>query len=162
MRLGIAATTAAIFACALSSAGAAPAKAPPTRIDDPVKFVTMEYKTVVGKTPEPDDIYSDRLSALWDLDTKEAHGEVGRTDFDFWMNGQDGTVSGVVISKIDVENGPNRQIVVAKFKNEQTPNEIHFYFEKTAKGWKLDDVRSLMGDPWVLSLQLKYGWDGKP
>jgi hypothetical protein len=77
------------------------------------------------------------------------------------MNGQDGTISDVHISKIDVENGPGRQIVVAKFKNEKTPNEVHFYFEKTPKGWKLDDVRSLMGDPWVLSLQLKYGWDGK-
>ncbi len=147
------------FAAALmlsNGAGAA------TRIDDPVAFVKKVYATTVGKRPEPDDIYSDRLKALWDLDFKEAHGEVGRTDFDFWMNGQDGTISGVAISKQDVENGPGRVIVVAKFKNEQTPNEIHFYFEKTAKGWKLDDARALMGDPWVLSLQLKYGWDGKP
>ena len=132
-----------------------------TKIDDPVKFVKMEYASRVGKKPEPDDIYSPRLEALFGLDTKEAHGEVGRLDFDFWMNGQDGTVSGVTISKIDVENTKDRVIVVAKFKNEKTPNEIHFYFEKTAKGWQLDDVRSLAGDPWVLSLALKYGWDGK-
>ena len=143
------------FAIAVSPAQAA------TRIDDPVKFVTQVYATTVGKKPEPDDIYSDRLKALWDLDTKDAHGEVGRVDFDFWMNGQDGTVSGVKISKVAVDNAPDRMIVVSKFKNEQTPNEIHFYFEKTAKGWKLDDVRSLLGDPWVLSIQLKYGWDGK-
>ncbi|MEJ0042089.1 MAG: DUF3828 domain-containing protein [Rhizomicrobium sp.] len=143
------------FALALSPTQAA------TQIDDPVKFVTQVYATAVGRKPEPDDIYSDRLKALWDLDNKEAHGEVGRVDFDFWMNGQDGTVSGVKISKIDVDNAPNRLIVVSKFKNEKTPNEIHFYFEKTAKGWKLDDVRSLLGDPWVLSIQLKYGWDGK-
>ncbi len=133
-----------------------------TKIDDPVKFVKMEYATVVGKTPEPSDIYSPRLDALFALDTKEAHGEVGRIDFDFWMNGQDGTIGGVTISKIDVENGKGREIVVAKFKNEKTPNEVHFYFEKTVKGWKLDDVRSMLGDPWVLSLVLKYGWDGRP
>ncbi len=134
-----------------------------TKIDDPVAFVKRTYATTVGKRPEPDDIYSDRLKALWDLDGKEAHGEVGRTDFDFWMNGQDGTISDVKVSKVDVENADGKRIiVVAKFKNEKTPNEIHFYFEKTAKGWKLDDARSLMGDPWVLSLQLKYGWDGKP
>jgi len=132
-----------------------------TVIDDPVKFVKMEYATTVGSKPEPDDIYSPRLDALFALDTKEAHGEVGRIDFDFWMNGQDGTISGVTISKIDVENTKDREIVVAKFKNLQTPNEIHFYFEKTSKGWKLDDVRSMLGDPWVLSLVLKYGWDGK-
>jgi hypothetical protein len=132
-----------------------------TRIADPLAYVKTVYATSVGRRPEPDDIYSDRLSALWALDTKEAHGEVGRTDFDFWMNGQDGTISDVHVSKVDVENGPGRMIVIAKFKNEKTPNEIHFYFEKTAKGWKLDDARSLLGDPWVLSIQLKYGWDGK-
>ena len=133
-----------------------------TMIDDPVKFVRAQYASVVGKKPEPDDIYTPRLNALFELDTKEAGGEVGRIDFDFWMNGQDGTISRVVISKKDVENDKDREIVVAKFKNEKTPNEIHFYFERTAKGWKLDDVRSLEGDPWVLSLVLKYGWDGQP
>lgn len=133
-----------------------------TRIDDPVKFVKAIYTTTVGKKPEPDDIYSARLDALFKLDTKEAGGEVGRIDFDFWMNGQDGTISAVTISKVDVENTKDRVIVVARFKNEKTPNEIHFYFEKTAAGWKLDDVRSVMNDPWVLSLMLKYGWDGKP
>ena len=133
-----------------------------TRIDDPVKFVKALYATTVGKKPEPEDIFSARLDALFKLDTKEAGGEVGRVDFDFWMNGQDGTITGVTVSKIDVENTKDRLIVVAKFKNEKTPNEIHLYFEKTAAGWKLDDARSVMNDPWVLSLMLKYGWDGKP
>jgi len=155
MRYGFAA--AAAFVLALSSANAAP-----TRIDDPVKFVTATYAATVGKKPEPDDIYTPRLDALFKLDTKEAGGEVGRIDFDFWMNGQDGTVSGVTVSKVDVDNAKGRMIVVAKFKNEKTPNEIHFYFERTAAGWKLDDARSMAGDPWVLSLMLKYGWDGKP
>jgi hypothetical protein len=133
-----------------------------TNIEDPLKFVKTEYATVVGKKPEPEDIYTPRLSALFDLDTKEAGGEVGRMDFDFWMNGQDGTISGVTVSKNDVENTRDREIIVARFKNEKTPNEIHFYFERTAKGWKLDDARSTAGDPWVLSLILKYGWDGTP
>ncbi|HXC55855.1 MAG TPA: DUF3828 domain-containing protein [Rhizomicrobium sp.] len=155
MRLGI-------LAVAVLAFGVSAATAAPTRIDDPVKFVKAVYATTVGKKPEPDDIYSPRLDALFKLDTKEAGGEVGRVDFDFWMNGQDGTISGVAISKVDVDNAKDRLIVVAKFKNEKTPNEIHFYFEKTAAGWKLDDVRSVANDPWVLSLMLKYGWDGKP
>jgi hypothetical protein len=66
MRIGITAAAAASLMCMMASADAAA----PTKIDDPVKFVTMEYKTTVGKTPEPDDIYSDRLNALWALDTK--------------------------------------------------------------------------------------------
>lgn len=130
-----------------------------TKIDDPVKFVKQIYTTTVGKRPEPEDIYTPRLDALFKLDTKEAGGEVGRIDFSFWMNAQDGTISGVTISKVAVENAPNRMVVVAKFKNEKTPTEIHFYFEKTAAGWKLDDARSVLGEGWTLSLILKYGWD---
>jgi hypothetical protein len=155
MRKGLFAVLSFIAALALIPASAA------TKIDDPVAFVKSVYATTVGKHPEPDDIYTPRLDALFKLDSKESHGEVGRWDTDFWMNGQDGAASGVHISKADVENATGRMIVIATFKNEKTPNEIHFYFEKTAKGWKLDDVRSLLGDPWVLSLQLKYGYDGK-
>lgn len=154
MRVHTIATLAAAIAFAIPAAAA-------TRISDPVAFVKEVYRTKVGRTVEPDDIYTDRLNALWKLDTKDAHGEVGRVDFDFWMNGQDGDVTDVRVSKLAVENANDRMIVISRFKNEKTPNEIHFFFEKTAKGWKLDDVRSLMGDPWVLSLQLKYGWDGK-
>jgi hypothetical protein len=143
------------FVFAFSAAQAA------TKIDDPLKFVTAVYKADVSKHPEPEDIYTPRLTALFALDTKEANGEVGRWDSDFWMNGQDGAISDVHITKADVDSAAGRQIVIAKFKNFKTPNEVHFYFEKTAQGWKLDDVRSLLGDPWVLSIQLKYGWDGK-
>jgi hypothetical protein len=139
---------------------AAPARSA-TTIADPAAFVKAMYATTVSKKPEPDDIYTDRLAALFALDSKEAGGEVGRIDFDFWMNGQDGDVSNVTISKAPVENAPGRMVVIAKFKNLKTPEEIHFYFEKTAKGWKLDDARSALGEQWTLSLILKYGWDGK-
>ena len=152
IRLLAAAAIAAILALPASAA---------TKIDDPVKFVKAIYTTTVGKKPEPDDIYSARLDALFKLDTKEAGGEVGRIDFDFWMNAQDGAIGGVTVSKAAVENAPGRMVVIAKFKNEKTPNEIHFYFEKTSAGWKLDDARSLLGEQWTLSLILKYGWDGK-
>ena len=149
----------AVLSC-IAALSAVPAFAA-TTINDPVAFVKSVYATTVGKHPEPDDIYTPRLDALFKIDTKEAGGEVGRWDMDFWMNGQDGTISDVHVSKKDVDDATGREIVIAKFKNEKTPNEIHFYFEKTPKGWKLDDVRSTIGDPWVLSIQLKYGYDGK-
>ena len=149
-----------LAAAAIAAILALPASAA-TKIDDPLKFVNAIYTTTVGKKPEPDDIYSARLDALFKLDSKEAGGEVGRIDFDFWMNAQDGAISGVTVGKAAVENAPGRMVVIAKFKNEKTPNEIHFYFEKTAAGWKLDDARSAIGEQWTLSLILKYGWDGK-
>ena len=140
-----------------------PAAYAATVIADPVKFVSDVYSHIV-KTPdnyqEPDDIYTPRLAALFALEQKDAGGEVGRIDFDPWTNAQDNTVTGVKVTSHAVESGPNREIVVAKFKNDTKPEEIHFYFEKTKDGWKLDDMRSSGTDsPWVLSLILKYGWE---
>lgn len=143
----------------------APAQAA-TRIDDPVKFVSGLYAKMgdaTAKTPyeAPEDIYTPHLAALFALDSKEAGGEVGRLDFDFWSNAQDWKLSGVKVSGQPVEGAKDRKVVIASFKNFRKPQEIHFYFEKTAAGWQLDDARSLLGESWTLSLILKYGWDGK-
>ena len=70
MRNAIFASLSLAAAVALSPAQAA------TKIDDPVKFVAAVYATTVGKHPEPDDIYTPRLGALFALDRKEAGGEV--------------------------------------------------------------------------------------
>jgi hypothetical protein len=149
---------AAIFAASL----VVPAHAA-TVVNDPAKFVTDVYAHIVkdqGNYQEPQDVYTPRLKALMDLDSKEAGGEVGRLDFDPWTNAQDNSVKDVKVVSHDVEDGPTRKIVVATFTNISTREEIHFYFEKTAQGWKIDDMRSAGKDtPWVLSLILKYGWE---
>lgn len=132
-----------------------------TRIDDPEKFVREVYGHI-EKTPdnyqEPDDIYTPRLASLFALDRKEAGGEVGRIDFDFWTNAQENQIAKVHVASTPVENAPSRRVVIATFVNEGRPEEIHFYFERTDRGWKLDDARSLGKDDWALSVILKYGW----
>jgi hypothetical protein len=138
-----------------------------TVISDPVKFVTEVYAHMSKKNGDknysaPDDIYTPRLKALFDLDTKEAGGEVGRIDFDFWSNAQDYEISGVKVKGLEVENTKVRKIVVATFKNIDRMEEIHFYFEKGKKGWLLDDARSTGKESWTLSLILKYGWADAP
>src|ERR1700722_4395992 len=140
----------------------APAQAA-TRIDDPVKFVSGLYAKLAApnSVAAPDDIYAPRLAGLFALESKDAGGEVGRMDFDFWTNAQDWDLSGVKVTGQPVEGAKDREVVIARFKNFHKPEEIHFYFEKTAAGWKLDDARSLVGESWTLSLILKYGWDGK-
>jgi hypothetical protein len=148
---------ASLIAAAAIALPLASAHAAPTRIDDPLKFVKAMYTTVVSKKPEPTDIYTPRLDALFKLDQKEAGGEVGRIDFDFWMNGQDGDVTDLTVTQTPVENTASRVVVVAKFKSFKTPEEIHLYFEKTPAGWKLDDARSATGEQWTLSTVLKYG-----
>jgi hypothetical protein len=159
MRFGILAVLA--FAAGLS----APAQAA-TQISDPVKFVSGLYSAMASATSAkpyvaPDDIYTLRLAALFALESKEAGGEVGRMDFDFWSNAQDWTLSAVKVTGVSVEGTKDREVVIATFKNFGKPQEIHFYFEKSKTGWLLDDARSLVGETWTLSLILKYGWDGK-
>ena len=155
-------TSAAFFisvtmACALPlSAHAA------TRIDDPEKFVRSvyaQYEKSHDAKGAPDDIYSTRLSDLFALDSKEAGGEVGRIDFDPWIDAQDFEIHNVHVTSNPVESAPSRRTVRATFKNLGRSEDIRFYFEKTKQGWKLDDMRSVGKENWTLSLILKYGWD---
>lgn len=133
-----------------------------TTISDPEKFVKSVYALEMAGKPTPEDIYSPHLQALFALNSKEFESEeVGRIDFDIWSNAQDSEIKNLKITALPVDHGPGREIVVAKFKNFGTTQEVHFYFEKTKMGWKLDDARSLTGpETWTLSLILKYGWDG--
>jgi hypothetical protein len=151
-----------LFILSVAALLCAPAQAA-TRIDDPVKFVSGLYAKLAApnSVPAPEDIYTPHLAGLFALESKDAGGEVGRMDFDFWTNAQDWDLSGVKVTGQPVEGAKDREVVIAHFKNFRKPEEIHFYFEKTAAGWKLDDARSLVGESWTLSLILKYGWDGK-
>jgi hypothetical protein len=132
-----------------------------TAIGDPVVFVREVYARLAkgGDYIPPEDIYSARLHALWAGEASDAGGEVGRIDFLFWINGQDGVPSQVRIRTTSVEGRADRRIVVVKFRNGTKRQTLQFYFERLAGAWKLDDVVSLTaGDAWTLSLILKYGW----
>jgi hypothetical protein len=154
--------------CLATVAAAAVLSAAPvfgaTTILDPEKFVKSVYALELAGKPTPEDIYSPRLQSLFTLNGKEFGAEeVGRIDFDIWSNAQDSEIKNLKITAVPVDHGPGREIVIAKFRNFGTAQEVHFYFEKTKTGWKLDDARSLSGpEQWTLSLILKYGWDGKP
>ena len=149
-----------IFSVTMSCASPLSANAA-TRIDDPEKFVRAVYGQFEKQHDyhEPDDIYSDRLKGLFALDSKEAGGEVGRLDFDPWINAQDWQIKNVKVTSEPVELAPSRRTVKATFKNIDRPEDIRFYFERTKDGWKIDDVRSAGKESWTLSLILKYGWD---
>jgi len=152
MRSGIVAMSAALLIW--TSAAAASQK-----IDDPANFVSRIYSNPEDPTV-PDAFYTPRLRALFKLEAQETpEGEIGRFDFDFWTSSNAPGVSDLRVTKRPVEESGQRQVVIARFKNNGNPTEIHFYFEKTASGWKLDDARSVVGNQWTLSLVLKYGND---
>jgi hypothetical protein len=135
----------------------------PTVIRDPRAFVAGIYARL-GKNFDfdpPGDIYTPRLSALWTGMEHDAGDEVGRVDFMFWANAQDGEITDVTVTQVPVEGRPlkDRVIVIARFKNMGQVEELHFYFERAKAGWKLDDVESVTPDnTWTLSVLLKYGW----
>ena len=149
------------IAVLLSTAAAEAKPSKPVAVSDPVAAM----KTLYAKL-EKDDFstrlpLSARLTALMALDTREANGEVGRLDGDYFTNSKDAKISSVVVASRDVENAPGRKVVVVRFKNLDKAMENHFFWERTKAGWVLDDMRYLdEKEGYTLSLMLKYGWDG--
>ena len=130
-----------------------------TKIDEPVAFVKGVYAHWTASQPEPKSVFTARLSALQELDEKEAHGEVGRgNDFSFWCNCQDGTLKNVSVKGWNVANASGRKAVEARFVLDGKKQDLLFYFESTKAGWKIDDVQSRGADGWTLSIVYKYGW----
>lgn len=146
-------------ALVLFTAFAVPASAG-TKIDDPVAFVKGIYTHWQTNRVPPEDIYTDRLKAMFAIDEKEAGDSPGRTfDFSFWCNCQDGDIHNPLVKGWHVINAkPDRMVVEAKFLLEKRPEHMLFYFDKTRAGWKLDDMQSMGPDPWTLSVACKYGW----
>ena len=105
-----------------------------TRIDDPKTFVSDVYRQLIASqsghdyTP-PDDIYSARLAKLFRDDRRKAKGEI--------------------------DQGPDRKTVTAKFMNIDRREEIHFDFLRNGRRWLLDEVHSTSATPWTLSEILK-------
>lgn len=128
-------------------------------IDDPKAFVTEVYRRLIASQSAghdynpPEDIYTARLAKLIHDDEKRAKGEVGCLDFVFWVNGQDWVITNLTVSSSDA--GPQRKMIVAKFRNTGDPQEIHFDFRRNAGRWLLDDVQSVRAPRWTLSQILK-------
>jgi hypothetical protein len=152
------------WAIAATMLVASPAFAAPAKVADPTAAIRQVYQML-----EKDNGYSvelplsPRLKALMELDLKEAGpDEIGRLDFDYFVNGQDSQITHSTVTARSVDKAADRQLVVVTFHNFDAAMENHFFWEKINGEWMLDDVRSV--DPkdggWTLSLVLKYGWDG--
>ena len=149
-----------LIAAAVGLCIAVAAPAPPTRVNDPVSFVTDVYRHYMAAQSNrtnyspPEDIYTPRLHELMAREDKiRASGDEGCLDFDFWINGQDWTLKELQVTRGGA--AADREEVIAKFVNIRTPEEIHFDFRLVSGRWLLDDVRSLRGQRWTLSELLK-------
>ena len=83
---------------------------------------------------------SAELNELFAKDLKEADGEVGRIDFDPYIDGQDYQITDLKIGEPAID-GDTAKVEVT-FKNFDTADDLMFTLVKEAGGWKVDDVVS--------------------
>ena len=127
----------------------------PPKPNEPVGIVSNVYRRLIlaqssGSDYTPsENLYTPRLRKLFEDDRKKANGEVGCIDFVFWMNGQDGAIKNLAVTRGAVTE--DSQTVVAKFTSTGTPQEIHLIFRLVDDRWLLDDAESLTEPRWTLS-----------
>ena len=80
---------------------------------------------------------SERLNGLYEQDAIEANGEIGRIDFDPFVNGQDYLITELVVAEPYLAGG--KAVVKVSFKNMDTPQELGFLLVNE-DGWRVDDV----------------------
>jgi hypothetical protein len=83
---------------------------------------------------------SNELNVLFAKDEKEADGEVGRLDFDPYVDGQDYQLTDMKFGAPTITG--DKAVVHVMFKNMGDAEDLTFTFVKEADGWKIDDVSS--------------------
>lgn len=133
--------------------------------DGPVAVITTIYKAyqpAPANGPNIAGVYSTRLQGLIDADAKSTpEGEVGKIDWDVFVNGQDWELSDLKIALVS-ENG-DRAEVSASFNNLGEPKEMLFDLAREGGRWLIDDVQSIKpGERWTMSKILKGDPDAFP
>ncbi|MGK2922452.1 MAG: DUF3828 domain-containing protein [Methyloceanibacter sp.] len=111
--------------------------------------------------PEGSEIYSKRLQALLDKDAAETQeGEVGRLDFDPFVDGQDWEIGGLKVKEVYRSGGEAR--VRADFANFGKPRSILFSLVREGGEWRIDDIAETLPPRWTLSKILTGAPDAFP
>jgi hypothetical protein len=95
------------------------------------------YGPAYDYPPEATPLRSARLNQLFAKDAEEAKGEIGRIDFDPFVNGQDYQLTKLEIAEPYYVAG--KAVVRVTFENMGYPNELGFLLIEE-DGWKIDDV----------------------
>ena len=144
------------------------AASPPAGVDgDPVALLTAIYKTYtdIGPgedgVPELSGVYSKRLQALLDKDEKEtAEGDVGRIDWDLFVDGQDWQLTELKI--VPALKEATRAEVRATFKNFGEPRDILYTLVLENGHWRIDDIQETLKPRWTMSKILLDAPDAFP
>jgi hypothetical protein len=162
--LALAALMAGLHLAAAASAVPAHRAAHARGVEDPRAFVAQRFAGYGRSTdhvpPDPTWAYSPRLAALfatYDAWQRRHLDEVGSIDFDWWINAQDWELSGV--SVVQADNGPNRRVVTASWRNSGRADSTRFQFVRIGTRWYLDDAVHGTGhgdEGWTLSALLAH------
>lgn len=96
------------------------------------------YGPAYDYSPDQSPLFSERLKGLYQADAREANGEIGRIDFDPFINGQDYQLSNLEIDEPYLAGG--KAVVRVSFENMGTPNEVGVLLVREGIFWKIDDV----------------------
>jgi hypothetical protein len=129
---------------------------------DAVTLITAIYKTYQTETDQPGlpHVFSKRLQALIDKDEKEAQGEVGRIDWDVFIDGQDWKLTELKITP--VSQTPSQAQVRATFKNFDKPSDMLFDLVLEDGHWRVDDIEKTLKPRWTMSKILTDAPDAFP
>jgi hypothetical protein len=114
---------------------------------DPKALVEALYAGYMPPNEFPPDmsaLQSKRLNGLFAADSKEADGEIGRIDFDPFINGQDYAVTKVEVSEPSYAAG--KALVRVNIVNFGEADEFGLLLVKEGGGWKVDDVWNSRAD----------------
>lgn len=137
--------------CLLTLVVAVALAALPARAADPAAKALLDriYAAYIGEMSEgfwfesekeAATVFTPELASLYggNLETAGEAGDVGRLDFDPFINGQDWDVQAV---DIDVqETGEGTALGVARFNNFDAENVVRYDLVKTDQGWRIDDI----------------------
>jgi hypothetical protein len=130
---------------------------------EPAAMIAAIYKQYQGKgDPKiPNAIHSARLQKLMAADRKRTpKGEVGRLDFDPFVNGQDWEIKKLVVSETGRKG--DRATVRATFDNFDAPQDIEFQLVRRQQRWLIDEIASHRKPRWTLSKILAGAPDAFP
>jgi hypothetical protein len=150
-----AARLAATLAVSLLFIGASAPQSPEALVAQVYHRLIVAEQKSQGYEP-PETFYTPRLKALVAAARHTADGDAPcGLDFIFWFNGQDYTISDLVVTR-GANIAPDRTTVTATFKNLGDAEKIVFDFRQIGGRWLLDDAHSLVGDSkWTFSRLLQ-------
>ncbi|MEZ5874734.1 MAG: hypothetical protein R3D30_07830 [Hyphomicrobiales bacterium] len=125
---------------------------------DPVAFVTVIYEGYEADAPDINDVYCGSRPCSKTAETPE--GEVGRIDWDVFIDGQDWRLSDLKITLVSQE--ADHAQVRATFKNFEHPSNMLFDLVLEDGHWRVDDIAKTVKPRWTLSKILTDAPDAFP